>query len=141
MEELLAFASNNQLLSMVWVALVIMIVIVSIKIKLSPIKQLNPQELTLLVNRNEGVVVDIRIEKEFKKSHILDAISLSPEKLKNNDLASIEKHKAKPIIIVCATGMTSSKAATDLYKLGYTQVSLLKGGMNTWVNASLPVTK
>lgn len=141
MDELLTFASNNQLLSMIWVAIVILITVISIKIKLSPIKQLNPQELTLLVNREEGVVLDIRPEKEYKSSHIIDAISFSAEKLKLNDFTSLEKYKDKPIIVVCAAGMTASKVANDLYKAGYLKASLLKGGMNTWVAASLPVSK
>ena len=141
MNELLTFAGNNQLLSMIWVAIVIMIVVFSIKIKLSPIKQLNPQELTLLVNREDGVVLDIRSEKEYKNSHITDAVSLSAEKQKQNDFASLEKYKDKPIIVVCTSGMAASKVANELHKAGYLKVSLLKGGMNTWVNASLPVHK
>lgn len=141
MDELLTFASNNQLLSMIWAAIVIMIVVISIRIKLSPVKQLNPQELTFLVNREEGVILDIRPEKEYKSRHIIDAISFSGEKLKQNDFSSLEKYKDKPIIVVCAAGMTASKVASDLQKAGYLKASLLKGGMNTWVNASLPVSQ
>lgn len=139
MEDLIAFASAHHLLSIIWVVLVIMIVVISIKIKLSPVKQLNPQELTLLVNREEGVVLDIRAEKEYKARHIIDAISFSGEKLKNNDFTSLEKYKDKPIIVVCASGITASKAANDLFKAGFTKTSLLKGGMNTWIDAGLPV--
>ena len=72
MEQFITFASNNGLLSAVWVALVVMIIVITIRIQLSPIKQISTQELTFLMNREQGVALDIRKEKEFNTSHILD---------------------------------------------------------------------
>jgi rhodanese-related sulfurtransferase len=141
MDQLITFAGNHPMLSAAWVAIVLMILITTIKIKMSPIKQIAPQELTFLVNREAGVIVDIRPEKEFKASHIIDAKNLSSEKVKNNDFSTLEKHKDKPIIVVCTAGITASKVASQLLKAGFSQVNLLKGGMNSWVNASLPVVK
>jgi hypothetical protein len=46
MEQLITFAGNNGMLSAVWVALVVMIIVTTIKMKMSPIKQISPQELT-----------------------------------------------------------------------------------------------
>ncbi|RHW76867.1 rhodanese-like domain-containing protein [Colwellia sp. RSH04] len=141
MEELLTFAGNNAVLSAVWVALVVMIIVTTIKMKMSPIKQISPQDLTFLVNREEGVTLDIRAEKEFKTSHILDAVNLSNEKISQNGFTSLEKHKDKPIIVVCSAGITAAKVANDLFKAGFGKVSILKGGMSAWINAGLPVTK
>lgn len=141
MNELMIFASNHPMLSAAWVAIVLMLIVISIRMKMSPIKQLAPQELTFLVNREEGLVVDIRAEKEFKSSHIIDAKHLSPEKVAKNDFATLEKYKDKPIIVVCTAGITASKVANQLLKSGFSKVNLLKGGMNAWVNASLPVVK
>ena len=141
MEQLITFAGNNGMLSAVWVALVVMIIVTTIKMKMSPVKQISPQELTFLVNREDGLVVDIRAEKEFKAGHILDARHLSNEKVTKNDFANLEKHKDKPIIVVCAAGMTAARASEQLLKAGFGKVSLLKGGMNAWVNAGLPVAK
>lgn len=135
------FAASQALLSTVWVGLVVMILVLTIKIKMSPIKQISPQELTFLANRENGVVVDIRAEKEFKTSHILDAVNLSAEKVSKNDFSNLEKHKDNPIIVVCAAGMTATKVANQLLKAGFTKVNLLKGGMNAWVGAGLPVAK
>lgn len=141
MEQFIEFASNHMLLSAAWLAIFILIIFTSIKIKMSPIKQLSAQELTFLVNREEGVVVDIRAEKEFKAGHILDAKHLTVEKANNNDFISLENYKDKPIIVVCAAGMVATKVANQLYKAGYTKSSLLKGGMNSWAAAGFPVTK
>lgn len=141
MEQLIAFATNNALLSAAWVAIVILLIFTTIKIQLSPIKKISTQELTFLMNKEDGIVVDIRPEKEFKSGHILDAKHLSSEKANKNDFASLENYKDKPIIVVCAAGLTAVKVANSLYKAGFTKTSILKGGMNSWVGGGLPVSK
>ncbi len=141
MEQFITFAGNNGMLSAIWVALVVMIIAATIKMKMSPIKQISPQDLTFLMNREQGVALDIRTDKDFKAGHILDAISLPNEKISKNGFTSLEKNKDNPIIVICAAGMSAVKVANDLFKADYKRVSVLKGGMNSWVGAGLPVTK
>ena len=141
MEQLITFAGENGMLSAVWVALVVMIIVTTVKMKMSPIKQISTQDLTFLMNREEGIALDIRKEKEFKAGHILEAISLPSEKIKEKGLTSLEKYKDKPIIVVCAAGMSAVQIANDLFKAGFSRVSVLKGGMNSWTGAGLPVAK
>ena len=141
MEELITLANNHPMLSLAWGAIVIMIFITSIQIKLSPVVQINPQELTFLVNKNDGVVIDIRSEKDFKAKHIIDSTNFSAEKANNNDFATLEKFKDKPIIVVCAAGISAAKVANQLVKADFSQVKLLKGGMNSWTGAGLPTTQ
>jgi len=141
MEQFITFASNNGLLSAVWVALVVMIIVTTIKIQLSPIKQISSQDLTFLMNKEEGVAVDVRSEKDFNAGHILDAISLSNDKITKNGFTSLEKHKEKPIILVCSAGLSATKVANDLNKAGFARINILKGGMGAWTGAGLPVTK
>lgn len=141
MEQLIAFAGNNQMLSMMWLAIASMLIFSVVKSKLSKINEVSTQQLTLLVNREDGVIVDIRNDAEFKKGHIIGSKQLSMEKINNNELQSLEKHKGKPIIVVCAAGMTASKAASNLNAAGFENVSILKGGFSAWQNANLPVAK
>jgi len=141
MDQLITFAMSQPLLSAVWLALVLMIIVLTIKIQMSPIKQLSTQQLTFLVNRESGVVVDTRSEKDFKAGHIVDAIHLNSEKVNKNDFTSLEKHKDDPIIIVCTAGISASKVASQMAKAGFKRVNLLKGGMNAWQNAGLPLAK
>ncbi len=141
MEQLITFAENNAMLAMAWFAIVTLLVFITVKSKLSPIKEINPQQLTLLMNREDGLVIDIRSESDFNKGHILGAKQFSVEKINNNELTSLEKAKAKPIIVVCAAGMTALPAARKLLKAGFTQVTTLKGGFSSWQSASLPVAK
>jgi len=141
MDQLITFAGNHPLLSAAWAAIVVMIIIITIRIQMSPIKKISTQELTFLVNRQEGVIVDIRTEKEFKASRIIDSKNLVKEKVTNNDFAALENYKDKPIIVVCTAGITAATVASQMLKAGFTKVSLLKGGMNSWVNAGLPLVK
>lgn len=141
MEQLTEFLANHPMLTAAWFGIFLAIIVVSIKIKMSPIKQLSPQELTFLVNKEQGIVVDVRSEKEFNARRILDAKHLSTEKANKNDFVALEKFKDKPIIVVCAAGISASKVANQLLKAGFDKVSLLKGGMNAWTGAGLPVTK
>ena len=141
MEQFITFLSNNGMLSAVWVALVVMIIVTTIKINLSPVKQISPQDLTFLMNREQGVALDIRSDKDFNAGHILDAISLSNEKITKNGFVSLEKHKQNPIIVVCSAGLSAVKIANDMHKAGFARVSVLKGGMGAWQSAGLPVTK
>ena len=141
MDQLITFAMSQSLLSTIWLFIVLMIIVMTIRIQMSPIKQLSTQQMTFLVNRESGVVVDSRSEKDFKAGHIVDALHLDNDKVSKNDFSSLEKHKDKPIIIVCSAGMSAGKVASQLTKAGFTRVSLLKGGMNAWLSAGLPVTK
>ncbi|MBA6341474.1 rhodanese-like domain-containing protein [Colwellia sp. MB02u-10] len=141
MDQLITFAMSQSLLSTIWLFIVLMIIVMTIRIQMSPIKQLSTQQMTFLVNRESGVVVDSRSEKDFKAGHIVDALHLGNDKVSKNDFSSLEKHKDNPIIIVCSAGMSAGKVASQLTKAGFTRVSLLKGGMSAWLSAGLPVTK
>jgi len=137
MEQYITFFGNHPMLSAVWVALIVLIVFTTIKMKMSPIKMISPQELTFLVNREGGVVVDIRDEKAFKAGHIIDAKRLKDK----NNFSALESYKDKPIIVVCNAGISAQSVAAQLLKAGFNKVSVLKGGISAWLNAGLPVVK
>ncbi len=141
MDQFITFAMSQPLLSAAWLVIFVMIIIITIKIQMSPIKQLSTQQMTFLVNRESGVVVDTRSDKDFKTGHIIDAIHLGNEKVSKNDFTSLEKLKDKPIIVVCSAGLSASKVASQLAKAGFSRVNILKGGMGAWQTAGLPVTK
>lgn len=141
MQQLFEFVGNHETLSIIWVGLVLALIVSWIASLFSKIKQLSPHQLTMKVNREDAVVVDIRPGKEFKAGHIVGAKSLSQEDVNKNNFASLENAKDKPIIVVCTAGLTANRTAKQLLKAGFENVSLLKGGMTAWQNASLPVKK
>ncbi|CAM5213605.1 rhodanese-like domain-containing protein [Alishewanella longhuensis] len=141
MSQFIEFLGNHPLLSGIWVVLFLLIVGSWLKSMFSSIKAISPTQLTLLVNRENAVVVDIRSEDEFRKGHITDAKNIKQAEIDSQKLAGLEKQKDAPIIVVCQAGMSASKAAASLAKQGFTKVSILQGGMGAWTGASLPVVK
>ncbi|TKB46648.1 rhodanese-like domain-containing protein [Thalassotalea mangrovi] len=141
MEQYVDFLSNHPVLSMAWLAIASLLIFTSVKKRFSSIKSISTQELTMLVNREDGVIVDIRADKDFRKGHIFGSKHLSAEKINSNELTSLEKYKDKPIIVVCAAGMTAVKAANQLSKAGFANVTYLQGGLSAWQSASLPISK
>ncbi len=141
MQQYIEFLQANPLLAVAWIAIFIALIFTTLKSGLSPIKKITNQQATLLINRSDAKVVDIRSNDEFKKGHILGSIHLPLSKIKNNELASLEKEKDSPIIVVCNTGMTSTQACQMLHKAGFTNVHNLQGGVTQWSSDKLPLTK
>ena len=56
-------------------------------------------------------------------------------------IIALENSKDKPIIVVCAMGNQARGTANAMSKAGFSKVSVLKGGMNAWQSASLPISK
>ena len=97
-------------------------------------------QATQLINREDALVLDVREVTEYAAGHMLGA--------KNVPLAAVEgragefdKHKAKPVIVVCADGSRASKAAAALRAGGFANVVNLSGGLPAWQQAGLPVVK
>lgn len=135
------FFQENLLLSGAWVALFAWLIYSFVSESMSPIKQINTHEATLLINKEDAVLLDIRAQKEFKASHIVGATQLKSEEISQGDFKRLEKDKSKPIIVVCAMGISAKKTAAQMNKDGFENVTVLKGGMNAWQQANLPVVK
>ncbi|MCF6456841.1 rhodanese-like domain-containing protein [Pseudoalteromonas sp. MMG024] len=140
MAQFVEFVTNNLILCLIWVGLLGAIVLGWFKSRFSAVKQVNPQQLTHLVNRENGLVVDIRALKDFNQSHIAGSVHLAAEKAKQGEFVGLEKSKNDPIILVCVSGMTAQSIANGLVKAGYEQVNVLSGGITAWQNANLPLT-
>lgn len=97
----------------------------------------SPQEATLMINRQDALVIDIRSADDFGKAHILNARNMPLAQLESR-AAELNKYKAKPVI-VCEDGARSGAAA--LRKAGFEKVYMLAGGIAAWQQAGLPVEK
>ena len=93
------------------------------------------------MNREDGVVVDVRAKDEFKKGHITDAVHILPSDIKAGNFNGLEKNKTNPIIVVCKTGQTAVESANLLAKAGFENVKLLKNGLSGWNEANLPLVR
>jgi rhodanese-related sulfurtransferase len=141
MEQLVEFAKDQMLLSGLWIGLVVMLVYSFVSPMLSKTKQVNNHQATLLINKEDAIVLDIRASKDFKAGHIIGSKQLKPDEVREGNFAKLEKNKEQPIIVVCAMGNLAAGTASKMQKAGFTNVHVLSGGMNAWQGASLPVSK
>jgi len=107
---------------------------------LSGVKTLPPDDVTRLINREDAQIVDIRSQKEFEEGHIIDAINIKVDDL-GNQLEKLKKYKEKGLILCCATGSVSVKEVRKLMMEGFDKSYCLKGGILSWQQANLPLTK
>ncbi len=101
---------------------------------------LTPAELTKLVNDEDGVVVDVRDNKEYSAGHIVGAINIPHAKVATQ-MTQLEKHKSKPVIVVCKFGQHAGMVSKILKTAGFEKVSKLSGGMAEWQASQMPVVK
>jgi rhodanese-related sulfurtransferase len=97
-------------------------------------------EATQLINRQDALVLDVRDTAEFAGGHMLGAKNIPLANIETR-AAELDKHKAKPVIVLCADGSRASKAAAILRARGFANVVNLSGGIPAWQQAGLPVVK
>lgn len=102
-------------------------------------KRLGALEAVRLINDRDALIVDVRPNADFKKGHLLNAVNIPLAKF-GERAAEIGKDKSRPVLVYCALGSSQVEAAARLRALGHAEVYQLKGGMNGWLTASLPVT-
>lgn len=141
MQEIFDFAQQNMILSVVWVGLIVAVVMNIIKSSTAGYKEVDTQQMTLFINRENGAVVDLRAKDEFKKGHITDSLHILPSEIKNGELGALENRKDDPIILVCKTGQTAIESANVLAKAGFEKVFVLKHGLSSWTDANLPLVR
>jgi rhodanese-related sulfurtransferase len=102
-------------------------------------KGISVTEATLLINREEAVVLDVRETQEWSTGHIANARHLAIGQIEKR-ISELDKFKDRPLIVCCATGNRSTSACATLKKAGFERVFNLSGGIGAWKDAGLPVT-
>ena len=138
MEQFIEFAGNNLIL---FVALAAVSALLAQNLLSTGGKSsVEPLRATEMINREDAVVLDVRPMTDFNQGHIIHALNIPSNGLKNQ-ISALDKHKDKPIIIACRSGSQSSSACKLLKKEGYERVFNLQGGMLAWQSANLPVSR
>lgn len=101
---------------------------------------LTPAAATLMMNREDALVLDVRETSEWNGGHIANARHIALAQL-DKHLVEIEKFKQTPVIVCCAAGGRSQTARDKLAKAGFEKVFNLAGGIGAWSEAGLPLTK
>jgi len=83
-------------------------------------------------------LVDVRYRDEFAKGHMPGAVNIPLNELAER-LHEIPHHPA--VVVVCATGGCSHKAAELLAENGYSEVYNLADGTFGWATRGLPMER
>ena len=101
-------------------------------------KTVSVSEAVLLANQKQGVFVDVRSPEAFKAGTVPQARSLPAADIQAK-LGSLPKDK--PIIVVCDQGRESTRIVGSLRKQGYDQAVGLEGGLRSWLQAGMPLSR
>jgi len=140
LESLLAFLGRQPMLALLLAGLTVAIIVNEIRRLTRGFSVLRPGEVTVLVNRDNALVVDLRPVADFNKGHIPGSKNVLMSQF-DPDNRQLAPAKALPIVLVCKTGMTASQAAKRLKKAGFEKVHVLDGGIGGWQQADLPLVK
>ncbi|MEE8526935.1 MAG: rhodanese-like domain-containing protein [Gammaproteobacteria bacterium] len=114
-----------------------LLVFTELQRKARGLTNVEPQDAVKLIN-SDAVVIDLRNAEAFARGHIVNAKNIPFDELQANK-DKIAKYAKKAIVAVCDGGMTSGKVVDSLRKSGIENVYGLKGGINAWTQANLPL--
>lgn len=100
-------------------------------------------ELKRRLNDGQNIVVlDVRTLQEYASElgHIAGSRNIPVKELQRR-VGELNDDRQRPIMLVCRTERRSAKAAEILNQVGFTHVTLLRGGMLQWNSAGLPVER
>lgn len=97
---------------------------------------LPPEMLEVGMILKTAVVVDVRAKNEYDAGHIAGALSIPAEQL-----AARAKRlpKSKQIVFYDGGAGLAERAALELQTLGFTDVAVLEGGYQAWLDSGRPV--
>ena len=140
MSDFIEFAQQNWLLFLALFAIVGMLVGSEILRRLRGVSILDAADALRLINDQDAAIVDIRDAGDYKEGHIPQARHIPFGALQER-LGELAKVKDQPIIVYCRTGATSQSACALLKKNGFANVHSLKGGLPSWLDAHLPISR
>lgn len=95
------------------------------------------QAQQLLANPST-LVVDVRTPGEYLTSHIPESINIPVDQL-DPHLRRIVSAAGGTLVLVCQSGGRAEQAADKLGQVGLSDMVVLAGGMNSWLQAGAPV--
>ena len=135
MDKFILFAGNHPVLVTALLASFFLVIFSELRRKASGLINIEPADVVRLINK-DGVVLDLRNPDAYARGHIVNARTVQQDEL---DSRAESLDKSKPVVAVCDNGISSTRAVNALRQQGFEPVFGLKGGMNGWMQAGLPV--
>ncbi|MDF2789194.1 MAG: rhodanese-like protein [Neobacillus sp.] len=93
------------------------------------VRNITTTELKNELNEKNKQFVDVRTPGEYKGNHIKGFKNIPLHQLAEK---ATNLSKDKEVVVICQSGMRSQKASKQLKKLGFSNVTNVKGGMSAW---------
>lgn len=140
MQDLLTFVLQNWPFLALFLVILAAIAWFETRTTVGGVTKVDPQRLVSLINHENATVIDTRDANAYKEGHIVGSVNLPSSQLMGKN-KKLQKFKGKPIVVVCAAGVTSMKIAKELKKQEFDKIYSLNGGITAWKNAGLPLEK
>jgi len=101
-------------------------------------KKIGPSEAVELINGDKAIFVDIRDRDSFEKGYIHGSINIQKDNFEKQEHLL---NKGKAIVVISENGLDAGSAGVELQKMGIEEVYLLRNGLISWEEESLPLVK
>ncbi|WWO97684.1 MAG: rhodanese-like domain-containing protein [Candidatus Dasytiphilus stammeri] len=141
MQQILQFYSNHPVLFISWIMLLFFLMISTIQTYFYKFKTISCNEATILINKANAKVIDIRSYEEYCQGHIYGSINILASDIKKGKYKIIENYQLFPLIIVSTNGINEIESAIKLTESGFKKIYLLESGINGWNKENLPLVR
>ncbi len=95
-----------------------------------PVREVMPAEAEELIAAG-AVLIDTREIHEWKSGHLATATLIPPIEVLGR-IEQVVPDKSRPVVVYCAAGARSMRAAIQMAQLGYQNVASMAGGIGQW---------
>lgn len=89
-----------------------------------------------------AIVIDVRGQRQFDARHLPGALLIPLAALRVAIPAGLSQARERQVVVYCSDGVSTGPEATDiLVRHGFRNASNLKGGVEAWASAGLPLVK
>ena len=93
-----------------------------------------------LTSTNPPRLIDVRTPAEFETQHISGAYNV-PLDLLREHRDEIAGHLDQRVVLICRSGQRAGQAGESLRQAGLTNISILEGGLSSWLAGGFAVNR
>ena len=116
------------------IALVFLATMFSCTMSAQQVKDVDVKAAKAMIDKGGVTILDVRTPAEYQAGHIAQSVLANyNDPAFESMIAKIDKNK--PVLVYCAAGGRSSRAAKLMSEKGWKNVSNMLGGMGAWGKA------
>jgi molybdopterin/thiamine biosynthesis adenylyltransferase/rhodanese-related sulfurtransferase len=102
------------------------------------IQEVDPAEAQEELKNGDVALIDTREPNEYIEAHLDGAELIRPVEVAEK-IEEVVPDRSQRVLLYCASGNRSARAADRLQELGYENAASVRGGINQWEAEGLPV--